>query len=68
MNQNDYTEEQKKDINERVEKAVQSLKELNLRVACVSNMVNTGDDVFAIKLIPYLQDTLYTSMPSPIQP
>jgi len=68
MNETEYTEEQKTDINERVAKAVETLKELNLRVACVSSMVNTGNDVFAIKLQPYLQDVLYTAMPSPIQP
>lgn len=68
MQPNEYTEEQKKDITDRVEKARVALKDLHLQPACMPNMQNMGDDVFGIKLIPYLQDTLYMPKKSPIQP
>ncbi len=69
MNQDQYTKEQQDDINERVAKAVETLKELQLQPGCMPQMVNTGNDVFAIKLYPYLQDLKFTpAVPSPIQP
>lgn len=68
MNPEQYTDEQKADISERVEEARNTLKELSLQPACMPQMQNMGDDVFGIKLIPYLQDTLYTPKKSPIQP
>lgn len=64
MNPNDYTPEQIKDIEERVEKAKVFLKELQLQPAVIMQPVNIADDVFAMKPIPYLQDQKYTS---PIQ-
>lgn len=65
MDKSNYTEEQKNDINERVEKAVAYLNEMQLHPATLLQLVNTGDDIFATKAITFLQDTKYTS--SPIQ-
>lgn len=63
-----YTEEQKKEILERLARASASLKELEFELACQPTMENTGNNVFGIKLTPYLQDTKYSSKESPIQP
>ncbi len=68
MQPDQYTPEQQKDIEERVTKAKVVLEELKLQPACMPQMWNTGNDVFGIKLIPFLQDTKYASVPSPIQP
>lgn len=61
-----YTEEEKKDIEERVAKANEFLKELNLTPAAqvfkvrVSKELGMDDkDMFADQVIPYLQDTKY---------
>lgn len=73
-----YTEEQKKDITERVEKANAFLKELELVSAVQSSSVNLGsvdpkfNSIFGTYLQIFLQDTKYSkkqenSTPSPIQ-
>lgn len=67
MNSHEYTEEEKKDIEERVEKAKTMLAELNLQPSAQVQKVNTGNDIFADKVIPFLQDTKYTPKLSPIQ-
>lgn len=61
MNPAEYTIEQKADIEVRVKKAQDFLKELNLQPSSFVSPVNTGDDVFALKVTSYLQDTKYTS-------
>lgn len=63
----DYTSEQIIDIQEREKKGLAALKELGLTPACTAQMVNIGNDTFAVKLIPYLSDTKYTPQKSPIQ-
>lgn len=63
MNPQDYSLDQKSDIEARVEKAKIALKELNLQPACFVTPVNVGDDVFGLKAIAYLQDTLYVKSP-----
>lgn len=68
MNSSDYTEDQRKDIEERVEKAKTLLKELQLRPALVMQPVNMGNDVFGMKAIPYLADEKYTPIASPLTP
>lgn len=67
MNEQDYTPEQRKDIEERVAKAQKLLEELNLQPACIMYMHNTGDDVFGIKPRTFLQDTKYIPILSPLQ-
>lgn len=62
-----YTEEQVKDITEREQKGLEALKALNLTPAAQISKVQMGSDIFADKLIPFLQDTKYTSTPSPLQ-
>lgn len=64
MNPQEFTPEQRKDIEERVEKAKVFLKELQLQPAVIMQPVNLGDDVFGMKPIPYLQDVKFIS---PIQ-
>lgn len=68
MNSTDYTPEQRKEVEERVNKAAEILKEMHLNPACVLQMSNIGEDNFAVKPFVYLQDTLYTPKKSPIQP
>lgn len=68
MNPEQYSEEQKADIIRRVEQAKIALEGLHLQPACMPQMFNTGDDIFGIKLTPYLQDILFTPQKSPIQP
>lgn len=67
MNPSDYTEAQKKDINERTKKAAEFLKKLDLQPACFVSPHNSGDDVFAFKVIGYLQDLKYSPTVSPLQ-
>ncbi len=67
MNESDYTESQKKDILERMDKAKKALEDLQLRPSSSVSATNTGDDVFALKVISYLQDTKYTAQVSPVQ-
>lgn len=67
MNSTDYSPEEQKDIEERVAKARKALEELELRPSCTVQMFNIGDDVFAPKVIPFLQDTKYAPTLSPIQ-
>lgn len=58
-----YTEEQIKDITEREKKALEALRELQITPAAQLIKVNIGSkelpDVFADKIIPFLQDTKY---------
>lgn len=65
--QNQYTPEQVGDIKAREAKGLEALKELQLTPAAAISKVNIGNDVFADKLTPFLQDTRYTIQPSPIQ-
>lgn len=67
MDQSQYTEEQQKDILERIDKAKKALEELNLRPSSSVSVVNLGEDVFAQKVISYLQDTKFTPQVSPVQ-
>lgn len=60
-----YSEEEIKDIKERVEKAETMLKELQLFPSAVVQKVKVGaenEDVFADKVICYLQDSKYTKI------
>lgn len=67
MNPESYSPEQQTDILERVEKAKKALEELQLRPSSQVSVVNVGNDVFASKVVSYLQDTRYTPQASPIQ-
>jgi hypothetical protein len=67
MDSSQYSDVEKKDIEDRVEKANAMLLELKLQPGVVMQAVNIGDDVFGVKPIAYLQDTLYTPNKSPIQ-
>lgn len=62
-----YTEAEIADITEREQKGLEALKALNLTPAAQISKVQMGNDIFADKLIPFLQDTKYTSTPSPVQ-
>lgn len=66
MSPQNYTPEQQKDIEERVEKAKTALKELDLQPGCLVSPVNIGEDVFALRPVAYLQDTKYANKVSPI--
>jgi hypothetical protein len=67
MNPKDFTEEQLKDIAERIDKARTMLSELQLRPSASVSVENIGDDVFATKVVPYLHDTKFAPTISPIQ-
>ncbi len=56
----EYSTEQKTDIEERLTKASHALKELQLAPAAQMMLVNTGNDIFGIKVIPGLNDTKYS--------
>lgn len=68
MNPEQYSEAEQKDIEERIEKAKMALADLKLQPSAQVYKINMGDDTFADKIVPYLQDTKYQSIPSPIQP
>lgn len=68
MNPEQCSAEQKQDIESRVEEARKMLEDLHLRPSSQVSTVNMGNDVFAHKVLSYLQDTKYTSQISPIQP
>ena len=53
------TEEQKKEVEERTQKALEYLKESNLTLEAIVLPVNIGKNVFANQIIPVLQDSKY---------
>lgn len=59
-----FTPEQVKDIQEREAKALAYLKELQLTPAAQLSKISLGNDVFADKVVCYLNDTKYSSVPS----
>lgn len=63
MNPQDYSPGQKKDINDRVEKAKKALQDLQLQPMASVQSVNVGDDVFSQKVIVYLADLKYIKSP-----
>lgn len=65
MNPEAYSEEEKKDIEDRVAKARMALEDLQLKPSASISASNIGDDVFALKVAPYLQDTKYSPKLSP---
>lgn len=64
MNPQNLTEDQRKDIEDRVAQATKALADLNLTPKASVQAKNTGDDVFAFKVIVYLEDNKFLS---PIQ-
>lgn len=62
-----FTPEQVEDIKSREAKALEMLRELQLTPAVQVQAVNIGDDCFAFKPVPFLNDTKYTSQVSSIQ-
>lgn len=67
MDREQYTKEQQKDIEERVVKGLATLKDLGLFPSAIVQKVNIGDNMFADKVICYLQDSKFTPVTSPIQ-
>ncbi len=63
-----YSEAQVQDIREREKKALEMLKELQLTPAVSMQWHNTGNDVFGVHPVPFLQDLKFTAQASPIQP
>ncbi len=61
MNPNDLTPEQVGDIDGRVATAKVFLEKCQLQPTASVSSVNTGDDIFATKIIVYLKDTKYLS-------
>jgi len=59
MQPKDLTTEQIEDIKERELKAIEMLRELQLIPAANTISSNIGDDHFAMKVVPFLQDTKY---------
>lgn len=62
----EYSPEQREDIINREKQALDHLKVLHLTPAISMQAVNIGNDTFAMKPVPFLQDTKY-SPASPIQ-
>lgn len=67
MSNKQYSEDEIKDIRGREAEALEYLKTMKLNLACMPQLVNIGNDTFAVKLHPFLQDTKYTATVSPIQ-
>ncbi len=68
MTPDQYTPEQRTDIEDRVAKAKEMLSSLFLEPRVFVSVENTGNDVFGFKPIPYLQDMKYQpATVSPIQ-
>ena len=67
MHETDYPPEQRADIEARVKKAQDALKELQLQPATFMTVINQGNDVFGMKPISFLQDLKFQQIPSPIQ-
>jgi hypothetical protein len=57
--ENKYNEEEIKDITEREKKCLDFLKENEMTPAAQVLKVNVGNDMFADKVVPYLQDIKY---------
>ncbi len=55
-----YTEEQITDIKDRETRALDFLKMVELTPAAILTKVNVGNDIFADKVQPFLQDLKYT--------
>ena len=62
----EYTEEQIADIKEREAKCLAFLKENQMNPSAALFPQNMGNDVFGIRLVPFLQDLKYNLEPSPI--
>ena len=58
----EYIKEQIEDIKVRSQKAVDFLKELELQPAAQMLPQNMGNDIFGLKLTPFLQDTKFTKI------
>lgn len=67
MDSTQYSPEQRKDIENRVDKAKKMLEELDLQPAVLMHAVNLKEDVFGMRPIPYLQDMKYKNVVSPLQ-
>ncbi len=53
------TEEENKDSMERQEKGLKALADLEISATAQVVAINTGNDVFALKVIPILKDLKY---------
>ncbi len=58
---NNYTKEQVEDITKREKAALEYLKENGLTPAAQIQKVNLGNDIFADKLVPFLQDLKFAT-------
>lgn len=67
MTQHIYTKEEVEDVKQREVDALAYLKEHQLNPTAQISLVNQGDDVFGIKVQPYLGDTKFVGIVSPIQ-
>lgn len=57
---NKYSPEEIKDIQIREKEALDTLKRLQFTPSALLNSINLGNDVFATKVTPYLQDLKFT--------
>ena len=64
----DYTPDQIKDIQERSQKVIDLLKELELEIQAQVIAMDTGDNIFGIKVIPFLKDLKYIPKPDTAEP
>lgn len=66
-----FTPEQIKDIQEREKKCLDFIREQEMTPAAMIQKIKVGNDVFADKVIPFLNDTKYAdkngAVESPIQ-
>lgn len=67
MNPN-YTTEQVEDIKQRTQQVIDLCKTLELEIQAQVVAMDTGDNIFGIKVIPFLKDTRYLPKPDTSEP
>lgn len=66
--QPNYTKEQEQDIIERTQKVIDLLKTLELEIQAQVIAMDTGDNIFGLKVVPFLKDIKFISKPDTSTP
>jgi hypothetical protein len=67
MNPN-YTKEQQDDIIARTQKVIDFIKGQELEIQAQVIAMDTGDNIFGLKVVPFLKDIKFISKPDTTQP
>ncbi len=66
--QPNYTKEQEQDIIERTQKVIDLLKTLELEIQAQVIVMDTGDNIFGLKVVPFLKDLKFLPKPDTSTP